>query len=194
MHLIHEIYWPRNGEEFGYHIANITSYNGNDRVIVANGNFVSITHIGYCSVNGNVKLLDVLVVLHITKNLMSINKSTSDYPVDELFTEKSFLIQSWTIKEPLARGKRSQGLYILEQGNSTLVGALHTLSLKASFEIWNHRLRHVPFSVISSLNKLGQLNATSFFPKHDLCSPYLIAKSKYLLFSLNEKRALRIYI
>lgn len=34
-------------------------YTGNGKVIVANGNFVTITHIGSCEVAKNVKLLDV---------------------------------------------------------------------------------------------------------------------------------------
>ncbi|KAL8495545.1 hypothetical protein ACS0TY_019614 [Phlomoides rotata] len=60
---------------------------------------------------------NVLVVPHLTKNLLSISKLTPDYPVDILFTDRSFVIQNRMTKEPLARGRRSHGLYVLEQVN-----------------------------------------------------------------------------
>lgn len=61
------------------------SYSGNGTVIVGNGASLPISHIGSSALSKNFKLLDVLVVPYITKNLLSISKLTSDYPVDVIF-------------------------------------------------------------------------------------------------------------
>lgn len=80
-------------------------YSGNDHVVVGNGASLSISHTGKCTLPNNLRLLDVLVVPHITKNLLSISKLTSDYPVDVLFSNKSFAIQNRATKDIIARGK-----------------------------------------------------------------------------------------
>lgn len=164
-------------------------YSGNDHVVVGNGASLSISHTGKCQLTNNLCLLDVLVVPHITKNLLSISKLTSDYPVDVLFSNKSFAIQNRATKDIIARGKCDQGLYILEQGHPTFVAALHSKVLQASFELWHSRLGHVNFSIIELLNKLGHLSVTSVLPTPRICSPCQLAKSKRLSFDLNEKRA-----
>lgn len=69
-----------------------------------------------------------------------------------------------------------------------MVAALQTSTVKASFETWHYRLGHIPFAIISSLNKLGHLSVTSVLPKPGLYSPCQLAKNKYLSFMLNEKR------
>lgn len=93
-------------------------YTGNGRVIVGNGNSLSISHIGSRDFSNGVKLLDVLVVPHLTKNLVSISKLTHDYPVDVVYSDKSFEIQSRANKTVLAQGRCDQGLYILARAFS----------------------------------------------------------------------------
>ena len=51
------------------------------------------------------------------------------------------------------------------------------------------RLGHVPFHVISLLNKLGHLSISLLLPDPSVCSPCHLAKSKRLPFAINEKRA-----
>lgn len=166
-----------------------TPYTGEDQVVVGNGANLRISHTGTRSLSKNIHLLDVLVVPHNTKNLLSISKLTSDHPVDVVFTDKSFLIQNPETKGILAQGRRDNGLYILERGHSGLFAALHSKSLKASYELWHSRLGHVSFSTISLLHKLGHLYVTALMPKPTICSPCLFSKSKRLSFSINEKRA-----
>lgn len=60
--------------------------NGKDSVIVGNGSALNISHINTSNLSGDVNLLDVLVVSHIKKNLLSISKLTADYPVDVVFS------------------------------------------------------------------------------------------------------------
>lgn len=59
-------------------------YLGNDQVIVGNGDFLPITHVGSVALQTThvtLPLEDVLVCPSITKSLLSVSKLTSDYPV-----------------------------------------------------------------------------------------------------------------
>ena len=68
-----------------------TTYMGKDCVIVGNGASLPITHTGKLSPSPDLQLLDVLVVPHLTKNLLSISKLTNDFPLSVMFTN-NFLI------------------------------------------------------------------------------------------------------
>lgn len=67
-------------------------YNGYDKIIVGNGAKLSISYTGSYTLSHNLSLLDVLVVPHIMKNLLSISKFTSDVPINVLFIADSFEI------------------------------------------------------------------------------------------------------
>lgn len=65
------------------HLDTAQEYDGNDRVMVGNGDFLPITHVGSASIptaTGKIPLLDVLVCPTITKSLLSVSKLTDDYP------------------------------------------------------------------------------------------------------------------
>lgn len=68
------------------------NYMGNDCVIVRNGASLPITHTGTISPSPNIQLLDVLVVSHLTKNLLSISKLMSDFPLSITFTNNLFTV------------------------------------------------------------------------------------------------------
>lgn len=70
------------------------TYVGKDNVIVSNGASLPITHTGTVYPSPNIQLLDVLVVPHLTKNLLSISKLTSDYSLSITFTYSCFTIQN----------------------------------------------------------------------------------------------------
>ncbi|KAM0002129.1 putative RNA-directed DNA polymerase [Helianthus debilis subsp. tardiflorus] len=163
-----------------------TPYKGNNQVTFGNGKRLSITHIGSSKVGDQIPLRNVLVVPHLTKNLLSISKLTNDLPVDVLFSKNFFHIQDRTTKQVLARGTCVDGLYVLRNEPQALVA---DIPKKASYELWHARLGHVSFDVISTLNKTGCLSLTSLLPKPDLCLPCQLAKSQRLSFVNNEKRA-----
>lgn len=73
-------------------IDSFESNTGNSFAIVGNGPALNISHIDTSKLSGDVNLLDVLVVPHIMKNLLSISKLTADYPVDVVFSDKFFVI------------------------------------------------------------------------------------------------------
>ncbi|KAL3648881.1 hypothetical protein CASFOL_005284 [Castilleja foliolosa] len=166
-----------------------SSYSGTDSVVVGNGNSLSISRIGSRNLSRDLSLLDVLVVPHITKNLLSVSKLTNDFPVNITFTDKLFEIQHRLTGVPLARGKRENGLYVLENGHEGLVAALTSTNIKGSFDLWHRRLGHASFDTIKLLNKLGFLSVSSILPNPTPCSSCHLAKSKRLSFVSNTRRA-----
>lgn len=73
---------------------NISSYFGKDCVNVGNGACLPISHTGSVFPCPNLKLQNVLLVPAITKNLLSISKLTSYYPLSVTFINNYFYIQN----------------------------------------------------------------------------------------------------
>ncbi|RVW33283.1 Retrovirus-related Pol polyprotein from transposon RE1 [Vitis vinifera] len=124
------------------------NYMGKDSVIVGNGASLPITHTGTLSPVPNIHLLDVLAVPHLTKNLLSISKLTSDFPLSVTFTNNLFTVQNRQTGRVVATGKRDGGLYVLERGNSAFISVLKNKSLRASYDLWHARLAHLRTSGI----------------------------------------------
>ena len=70
-----------------------TTYIGKNYVIVRNGASLPLTHTGKISSSPNLYLLDVLVIPHLTKNLLSINKLTHDFSLSVTFTNNFSLFR-----------------------------------------------------------------------------------------------------
>ena len=117
----------------------VSPYTGNESVFVGNRSPLSISHTGKYYFNHAMPLLDVLVVPHITKNLLSISKITRDLPVTVFFDADSFVIQHRHTKEIVAKGKCEHGLYVLDRGQKAFVASLRSNKLRASFELWHSR-------------------------------------------------------
>ncbi|GKF89050.1 hypothetical protein Tco_0263013, partial [Tanacetum coccineum] len=83
-------------------------------------------------------------------------------------------------RQTLARGRRKNGLYVLETGQHAFLAKLSSRQLQASFELWHNKLGHVSHDVTSTL------------PTPTLCSSCQLSKSKRLPFDLNLKRALHV--
>lgn len=62
-----------------YHLAQSNNYTSMDTVIVGNDASLPISHTSNFSHVPNVYSLNVLIVPHLTKNILSISKLTSDY-------------------------------------------------------------------------------------------------------------------
>lgn len=170
----------------------VAPYSGNASVFFGNGHDAPISHIGNSCITPNISLRDVLVVPKLTKSLLSVGKLTEDNEVDVLFSNPFFVIQNRHSKTTLARGRRKNGLYVLEQGHQAFLAKLSSRRLQAPFEIWHSRLGHVSYDVISVLNKTGCLLTTSILPKPNTCSSCQLSKSKRLSFDLNLQRSLHV--
>ncbi|RVW79842.1 Retrovirus-related Pol polyprotein from transposon RE2 [Vitis vinifera] len=83
----------------------VEPYHGKDCVIVGNGASSPNTHTGTLSPSSNFKLLDVLVVPRLTKNLLSISKLTSGFPLSVTFSHDNFVVQNQVKGLAVATGK-----------------------------------------------------------------------------------------
>ena len=138
------------------------SYTGKDCVIVGNGESLPITHTDKISHCPAFQLLNVLVVRHITKNILPTSKLTNGFPLSMTFTNNFFTIQNRQTGRAVATSKRDGNLYVLERGNSAFVYILKNKSHSDSYDLWHARLGHVNHSIISLLNKQGQLSLLSY--------------------------------
>jgi hypothetical protein len=114
-------------------------YHGYNHVIVGNETRLEISHVGDTTLyypHGTLNLHDVLVVLDITKNLISVTKLTKDNSCLFEFRSFDFKIKDQTTGAILATGHRNGGLYALEEG-----GAIEALvaikSNKAPVDLWH---------------------------------------------------------
>lgn len=87
----------------------VISYGGKDRVLVGNGSSLNISHTGSCDINSEVTLRNVLVVPHLTCNLLSISQLCRDFPLDVHFSDDYFVIQNRETGHPVAKGRREGG-------------------------------------------------------------------------------------
>lgn len=65
---------------------NSQPYNVKDQVAFGNGQNLPISHTDQSFLLNKIQLFYVLVVSHLTKNLLSIRKLTNDQPLDVLFS------------------------------------------------------------------------------------------------------------
>lgn len=63
---------------------------GNMHVTFDNGQKLPLSHIGHSMLSNKLFLCDVLIIPHLTNNLLSISKLTKDHPVDVLFSQPFF--------------------------------------------------------------------------------------------------------
>lgn len=121
------------------------------------GMILPISHIGSSSITKNIHLPNVLVVSHLTKNMLSISKSIVDHLVDVYFSQNTSIIQDAQPKATLAHRRNENYLYILNHVPQALMARVKFVK-STSFKLWHTFLRHVNSDAISLLNKLGHLS------------------------------------
>jgi hypothetical protein len=157
-------------------------YHGSDAVMVADGNFLPITHTGstnLASPSGIVPLTDVLVCPSVTKSLLSVSKLTRDYPCTVEFDFDSVSINDKETKKLLIMGSTRDGLYCLESDNK-FKAFYSTRQNSASDAVWHRRLGHPHQQVLQQLVKTKSIsiNKTTKF----LCEACQLGKSSRLPF------------
>ena len=174
------------------HITNSTAqlqeaqpYSGEDSVIVGNGDFLPITHIGSAvltSNQGNLPLRDVLVCPSITKSLLSVSKLTSDYPCAIEFDSDGVIIKDKQTRQLLTKGTRHNDLYLLE--NPKFMACYSSRQQATSDEVGHMRLGHPNKDVLQQLsrNKAIVINRTS----HRLCDACQMGKICKLPFASSD--------
>ena len=77
--------------------------------MVGNGHTLPITHIGKTTLgigSSSIHLKDVLLVPDIKKDLLSVSKLTTDYPLIFEFDGHGFVIKDRTINKTIAKGSK----------------------------------------------------------------------------------------
>jgi hypothetical protein len=130
----------------------VEEYGGFDQIHVNNGTKLSIKHIGTAQISTpslQFKLHNVLHVLQIRKNLLSIHQFTKAIKTLS-FSHINFFVKDQAIGNTLLPGRSNHGLYIIHpfsyvnksRDPTTLVGEC------ASMPSWHSHLGHLAFSVV----------------------------------------------
>ncbi|KAG7539479.1 Ribonuclease H-like superfamily [Arabidopsis suecica] len=181
-----------------HHITNTTAnlnesqpYNGAEAVIVGNGDFLPITHVGNLNltgISGTLPLNDVLVCPDVAKSLLSVSKLTDDYPCKFEFDSESVCVKDKVTNQLLSRGSKSNGLYKLE--NPQFVAFYSSRQQITSDVIWHKRLGHPHQQVMEHLSTISAIkfNKTT----KSLCEACQLGKTSRLPFSRSEFQASRV--
>lgn len=99
---------------------NVAPYNGLESIMVADGNYLPITHVGSTNLSVttcSVPLKDVLVCPSVKKPLLYVSKFCEDYLCGVFFDANKIYILDLQIQKVITKGPRREGLYVLENQN-----------------------------------------------------------------------------
>ena len=170
---------------------NAQEYDGDGQVMVGNGDFLPITHVGSASIptgSGKIPLLDVLICPKITKSLLSVSKLTDDYPCEFTFDATTVCIKDKQTNKVLSQGSKNKGLY---RFNDSQFQAFYSSRQHiASDRVWHMRLGHPNDQVLKHLStiKVISFNKLSQF----LCEACQVGKTSKLPFSSSVFRSSRV--
>lgn len=160
-------------------------YYGTESVMVANGNFLPITHTGstvISSSSGKLPLTNVLVCPAIGKSLHYVSKVTSDYPCSFKFDCDGVIVKDKETKRLLLLGRNSEGLSSVKDTKPEVFYSKRQQA--ASDLVWHRRLGHPQPQV---LQQLSSNNAISINKRTNLvCEPCHLGKSTRLSFSASD--------
>ena len=160
-----------------------TPYNGPENVMVADGSFQPITHVGSTTLTtstGSVPLNDVLVCPTMEKSLLSVSKLCDDYPCGVLFDANAVYVIDLQTQKVVTKGPRREGLYVLK--NLGFTTFYSNRQVAASDLVWHQRLGHANFQILQLLqnSKAILVNKSS---TTSVCEPCQMGKSTKLPFS-----------
>ena len=158
-------------------------YEGTDAVMVGDGAYLPITHVGSSTItssSGNIPLNDVVVCPEIKKSLISVSKLCEDYPCGVYFDVNVVYVIDLTHQRVVAKGPRVKGLYTLK--NNEVEAFFSNRQVAASEAVWHKRLGHSNFKVLQQLQACKDIfiNKNRTTP---LCEPCQMGKSSRLMFS-----------
>ena len=177
----------------GSQLQSAQPYLGNDQVIVGNGDYLPISHIGSIPLHtpkGILPLADVLVCPAITKSLLSVSKLTSDYPCEFTFDDECVLVKDKVTKQVITQGRRHKDLYVLKD---IRFQAFYSSRQQAACEkIWHQRLGHAHADILRLLSSTKSilLNKSSVQSVCDACHFEKSCKLPFLTFEFISSRPL----
>lgn len=160
-------------------------YEGGDAVMVGDGAFLPITHVGSSAItttSGNITLNDVLVCPDIKKSMLSVSKLCEDYPCGVFFDVNHVYVIDIPNQRVIAKGSRSNGLYQLK--SNEVVVFFSNRQATASKEVWHSRLGHTNSKTLQHLQSSKAIIINKSNTK-SICQPCQMGKSSRLQFSLS---------
>ena len=164
------------------HLAFTQPYRGSDAVMIGDGNFLPITHVGSTDITStsctSLPLKDVLVCPGITKSLLSVSKLTHDYPCSFEFDNNRVFVKDKQTRSVLRQGNTHDGLYSLKSSQPQFFYS--TRQISTSDEVWHRRLGHPHEQVLKYLiqNKSIAINKSTL----KMCESCQLRKSSRLPF------------
>ncbi|KAG7599793.1 Retrotransposon Copia-like N-terminal [Arabidopsis suecica] len=163
-------------------------YEGSEHVIVGNGDFLPITHVGSITlpgISGSIPLNDVLVCPEIAKSLLSVSKLTDDYPCKFEFDSDSVCVKDKVTNKLLSQGSKLNGLYKLE--NPQFLAYYSSRQQATSDVIWHRRLGHPHHQVMQHLSTISAISYNK--TTKSMCEACQLGKTCKLPFSRSEFQA-----
>jgi histone deacetylase 1/2 len=164
-------------------------YKGHDKVNTANGQGMSISHVGHSTIHNQVQNFHLRNILHVptaSKNLLSVRRFTLDNSLFVEFHPFFFLIKDQVMRKIVHRGCCVGGLYPLISSLVSSSPQKHAFAAsKPSQSKWHSRLGHPSLAIVKQIlskNKLPFVRDSSI----DLvCDPCQQAKSHQLQYPVS---------
>ena len=154
--------------------------------MVGNGHTLPITHIGETTLgigSSSIHLKDVLLVLDIKKDLLSVSKLTTDYPLIFEFDGHGFVIKDRTPNKTVAKGSKRGGLYAFDRGPTALFS--HRFK-RVTRDCWHYCLGHAHQRIIDHLHSRNFISFASESKSSSICTSCQMGKSCRLPFLPKE--------
>ena len=154
--------------------------------MVGNGHTLPITHIGETTLgigSSSIHLKDVLLVLDIKKDLLSVSKLTTDYPLIFEFDGHGFVIKDRTTGKTVAKGSKRGGLYAFDRGPTALFS--HRFK-RVTRDCWHYCLGHAHQRIIDHLHSRNFISFASESKSPSICTSCQMGKSCRLPFLPKE--------
>ena len=159
-----------------------TPYNGSDDIMIGDGSGLSITHI-YSSFlhtpHNTFKLNNVLYVLAMKKNLISISQIFTSNNVSIEFLPTAFLIKDIHTRATFLKDNIKDGVYEWPVSPPLLAFS----SIKTTLFEWHQRLGHPTFHILKQIVSKNKLDFSSSLSNNFSCNAYLSNKIHKLSFS-----------
>ena len=194
----HSAWYPDSGATHhvtnnAHNLINPKIYQGPDQLHVGNDTGLVIHSTGSSSLISRslpLKLVNILHVPDIQKNLLSIFRLTNDNSVFVEFHATYCIVTDEITGRPLHRGTVKDGLYLLAQARPPEVN----IGERIGVDLWHHHLRHPKMRLLQSVISTYGLPMLSV-SKTLSCDACLSSKSHHLPYSKSThqtSRALKI--
>jgi histone deacetylase 1/2 len=169
------------------HLSIQEPYNGTDRVCIADGADMRISHIGQASLlsptSRQLHLHSVLCVPLVTRNFVSIKKITTNNDVFVEFHPSDVFVKDRATRDVLLRGRCHQDLYAIDAPLAPQV----FICVRASSTHWHSRLGHLASPVVSHVLHRHELPTIHNSKSLAVCDACQQRKSHQLPFVLSSR-------